>query len=79
MFDINKKVAEEVKSLEKEDVINFYKTYMQQSSPKRRRLATRVWGCNTDFKEAEAPPEFEQVIEDLAAFNLSSKFYPNGC
>ncbi|KAK9940973.1 hypothetical protein M0R45_017605 [Rubus argutus] len=79
MFDINKKVAEEVKSLEKEDVINFYKTYMQQSSPKRRRLAIRVWGCNTDFKEAEARREVEQVIEDLAAFNLSSKYYPSDC
>ncbi|KAL6203557.1 hypothetical protein ACLB2K_027257 [Fragaria x ananassa] len=67
--DLDKRVAEEVKSLQRRDVINFYRTYLQQSSPKCRRLAIRVWGCNTDFKEPEARPESAQVIEDLAAFN----------
>ncbi|KAM5572813.1 nardilysin-like [Rosa sericea] len=77
-YDRPEKVAEEVRSLQKEDVINFYKKYLQPSSPKCRRLAIRVWGCNTDFKEAEAPPEPVQVIQDLAAFKMSSEFYPHG-
>ncbi|PRQ34797.1 putative insulysin [Rosa chinensis] len=108
-FDCSKKAAEQLRSIQKEDVINFYKTYLQQSSPKRRRLATRVWGCNQRFKRRlhearrfaralslkslkallmckslktlqeaeEARPESVQVIEDLAAFKMSSKFY--GC
>ncbi|KAL6180697.1 hypothetical protein ACLB2K_047357 [Fragaria x ananassa] len=74
-YDWPKKVAEEVRSLQKEDIINFYKTYLQPSSPKCRRLAIRVWGCNTDLKEAEAPPESIQLIQDLAAFKMSSEFY----
>ncbi|PRQ34785.1 putative insulysin [Rosa chinensis] len=79
-FDYAKRVAEELSSLQKEDVVNFYKTYLQQSSPKRRRLGIRVWGCNTDLKEAEeSRPESVQVIEDLEAFKMSSEFYPHGC
>lgn len=76
MFNYSKKAAEELRSIKKEDVIIFYKTYLQQSSPKCRRLATRVWGCNTNFKKADAArPESVQVIEDVAAFKMSSKFY----
>ncbi|XP_062015167.1 nardilysin-like [Rosa rugosa] len=79
MFDYTKQEAERLRSIQKEDVINWYKTYLQQSSPKCRRLAIRVWGCNTDLKEAEARPESVQVIEDLAAFKMSSEFYPSIC
>ncbi|PRQ34771.1 putative insulysin [Rosa chinensis] len=79
-FDYAKRVAEELSSLQKEDVVNFYKTYLQQSSPKRRRLAIRGWGCKTDLKEAaESQRESVQVIEDLEAFKMSSVFHPNGC
>uniref|UniRef100_UPI0005CAB675 insulin-degrading enzyme-like n=1 Tax=Fragaria vesca subsp. vesca TaxID=101020 RepID=UPI0005CAB675 len=75
-FEYSKMAAEQLISIQKEDVTNFYKTYLHQSSPKCRRLTTRVWGCNTDLKEAEeARPESEQVIEDLSAFKMSSKFY----
>lgn len=79
MFDYANKEAEELKSIQKEDVINWYKTYLRQSSPKCRRLAIRVWGCNTDLKEAEAQPESVKVIKDLAAFKMSSEFYPSIC
>ncbi|PRQ34778.1 putative metalloenzyme, LuxS/M16 peptidase, tetratricopeptide-like helical domain-containing protein [Rosa chinensis] len=79
-FDYAKRVAEELSSLQKEDVVNFYKTYLQQSSPKHQRLAIRVWGCKTDLKEAaELRRESLQIIEDLEAFKMSSVFYPNGC
>ncbi|KAJ4719217.1 Insulin-degrading enzyme [Melia azedarach] len=79
MFDQSQKEAEVLKSINKIDVINWYKTYLQQSSPKCRRLAVRVWGCNTDIKEAETYPKSVQVIEDLTAFKLSSEFYPSLC
>ncbi|BFG33740.1 hypothetical protein CerSpe_200140 [Prunus speciosa] len=79
IFDLSKREAEELRSVDKEDVINWYKMYLQQSSPKCRRLAIRVWGCNTDRKEAEARLESVQVIEDPATFKMSSRFYPSIC
>ncbi|KAK2652999.1 hypothetical protein Ddye_012855 [Dipteronia dyeriana] len=79
MFDQSQKEVEDLKSLKKSDIINWYKTYLQQSSPKCRRLAVRVWGCNTDLKEGETHPKSAQVIEDLAGFKMSSEFYPSLC
>ncbi|KAM6578444.1 hypothetical protein CsatB_030281 [Cannabis sativa] len=79
IFDLSKKEADELGNIQKSDVINWYKTYLQQSSPKCRRLAIRVWGCNTDLKEAKKRSKPEQVIEDAAAFKMSSKFYPSIC
>lgn len=79
IFDISKKEAEELRNINKHDVIEWYKTYFKQSSPKCRRLLIRLWGCNTQFKDAEALPESVQVITDPAAFKMSSKFYPSVC
>ncbi|KAK3218933.1 hypothetical protein Dsin_012903 [Dipteronia sinensis] len=79
MFDQSQKEAEDLKSLKKSDIINWYKIYLQQSSPKCRRLAVQVWGCNTNLKEGETHPKSAQVIEDLAAFKMSSEFYPSLC
>lgn len=79
MFDLSKKEADELNSIHKTDVINWYKMYLQQSSPKCRRLAVRVWGCNTDMKEAEIQHKAVQVIKDVTTFKMSSKFYPSIC
>ncbi|CAI8597020.1 unnamed protein product [Vicia faba] len=79
IFDISKREAEELKNITKLDVIEWYKTYLKQSSPKCRRLLVRVWGCNTDMKEAEAPPESVHVITDPAVFKKQSKFYSSFC
>ncbi|XP_022732672.1 nardilysin-like isoform X2 [Durio zibethinus] len=79
MFDLSKKEAEELRSIHKMDIVNWYKTYLQQPSPKCRRLAIRVWGCNTDLNEAESKTDLSQLIKDLAAFKRSSKYYPSFC
>ncbi|KDP45687.1 hypothetical protein JCGZ_17294 [Jatropha curcas] len=79
MFDFSQKEAEEVQKLHKDDVISWYKTYLQQSSPNCRRLVVRVWGCNTDLKEFEAERDSEQAIKDLSAFKMSSEYYPSLC
>ncbi|PON37676.1 S-ribosylhomocysteinase (LuxS) [Parasponia andersonii] len=79
IFDLSKREAEELGRIQKSDVINWYKTYLQQSSPKCRRLAIRVWGCNTNLKEVEMRSKPEQVIKDVAAFKMSSVFYPSIC
>ncbi|CAK9143283.1 unnamed protein product [Ilex paraguariensis] len=79
IFDLSEKEAGELRSIQKDDVINWYNTYLRQSSPKCRRLAVRLWGCNTDCKDADTPPTSVQFIKDLAEFKLSSKFYPSVC
>ncbi|XP_017983641.1 PREDICTED: nardilysin-like [Theobroma cacao] len=79
MFDLPKREAEELRSIQKVDIVNWYKMYLQQSSPKCRRLAVRVWGCNADLKEAESKQDCVQVIEDVEAFRVSSKYYPSLC
>ncbi|KAF9670932.1 hypothetical protein SADUNF_Sadunf13G0120600 [Salix dunnii] len=79
MFDTSLKEAEKLKSIHKSDVINWFRTYLQQSSPKCRRLTIRLWGCNIDLKEVETRPDSEQVIEDITAFKVSSEYYPSFC
>lgn len=77
---MSKKEAEELRNISKHDVIEWYKTYFKESSPKCRRLLVRVWGCNTDLKDAEeAPPKSVHAITDVAAFKMQSKFYPTLC
>ncbi|OIV95653.1 hypothetical protein TanjilG_01447 [Lupinus angustifolius] len=60
IFDMSKKEAEELRDINKHDVVEWYKTYFKASSPKCRRLLVRVWGCNTDLKDAEALPKSVQ-------------------
>ncbi|CAH8391672.1 unnamed protein product [Eruca vesicaria subsp. sativa] len=81
MFDYSHKEAEELRSIEKKDVINWYKTYFRESSPKCRRLAVRVWGCNTNMKEETQtdPKSVQQVIVDAVAFKSTSQFYQSLC
>lgn len=79
MFDLSEKEAEELRRIQKNDVVDWYNTYLRQSSPKCRRLAIRVWGCNADWKEANSQASSVQVIEDLTAFKMSSTFYPSVC
>ncbi|KAI4348123.1 hypothetical protein L6164_008882 [Bauhinia variegata] len=80
-FDLSKMEAEELKHISKNDVINFYRVYLKQSSPKCRRLCIRVWGCNTDMKDAEALAHSKsvQVITGQKGFKISSEFYPSLC
>ncbi|KAB2088930.1 hypothetical protein ES319_A03G032100v1 [Gossypium barbadense] len=81
MFDLSKAEAEELRSIQKADIVNWYKTYLQEPSPKCRKLAVRVWGCNTDINEGESRTDClqQQHIKDLAAFKMSSKYYPSLC
>lgn len=81
MFDLSKAEAEELRSIQKADIVNWYKTYLQEPSPKCRKLAVRVWGCNTDINEGESGTDClqQQHIKDLAAVKMSSKYYPSLC
>lgn len=75
IFDLSNKEAEELKNISKHDIVEWCKTYFKPSSPKCRRLLVRLWGCNTEFKDAEALPESAQAITDLVAFKTSCKIY----
>ncbi|KAL3850535.1 hypothetical protein ACJIZ3_012417 [Penstemon smallii] len=80
MFDLSEKEAQELVGIQKSDIIDWYHTYLKRPSPKCRRLAIRVWGCNTDWKDAaDAQVASGQVIKDLPGFKKSSKFYPSFC
>ncbi|XP_065881361.1 nardilysin-like [Euphorbia lathyris] len=77
MFDFSLKEAEELKNISKKDVTEWYKMYLQQPSPKCRRLVVRVWGCNTDSNELETTRDSELVIRDFAGFKMSAECYPS--
>ncbi|KAI3994183.1 hypothetical protein MKX01_012440 [Papaver californicum] len=79
MYDMMEKEVEELKTIRKSDVINWYKTYISPASSQCRRLAVRVWGCNSDMKEAEAERESVMVIEDVVAYKMQADFYPSLC
>ncbi|KAG9445281.1 hypothetical protein H6P81_016621 [Aristolochia fimbriata] len=78
-FDMLVMEAVELKSIQKDDVIRWYNTYLRPESPKCRRLAVHVWGCNTSVKPEAEETKFGDVILDLAAFKRSNKFYPSLC
>lgn len=79
MFDMSEKEAEELRSIQKSDLIEWYHTYLRRPSPKCRRLSVRVWGCNTDWKDADSRVASDQVITDLTSFKKPAKFYPSLC
>ena len=79
MFDLSEKEAMELGSIQKGDVIEWYRTYLRHPSPKCRRLAVRVWGCYTDWNEVNAQLSAAQLIEDPATFKKLSAYYPSMC
>lgn len=80
MFDCSEKEVLELQSIKKGDVIEWYRTYLRQPSPKCRRLVIRVWVCNSDMKDIDSKRMTPgQVIEDLAAFKSSAVFYQEIC
>jgi nardilysin len=80
MFDISKLEAEELRTVQKDDVIAWYNTYIRSTSPKRRRLAIHVYGCNSDIAEAtKVQKQSWTVIDDVQALKASSQFYSSLC
>ncbi|KAL5720801.1 nardilysin [Ranunculus cassubicifolius] len=79
LFDMSEKEVEELKSITKNEVVEFYNTYLKPTSKKRRRVVVRVWGCNTEMNEVDMDLEPSIAIEDLMVFKKSAKFYPSLC
>ncbi|KAF6164746.1 hypothetical protein GIB67_040998 [Kingdonia uniflora] len=78
-FKMWEKEAEEVKTISKSDVIDWYNTYPKPTSQKCRRLAIHLWGSNTNIMEEEASMKSAKTIEDIRNFKMSSEFYPSIC
>lgn len=80
MFDMSAKEAEEVKTISKTEIKEWYNMYLCDSSPKCRKLAIRIWGCETEMPElTQTANSQEQPIDDLVAFKASSKYYTKLC
>uniref|UniRef100_A0A0A8YNV5 Coenzyme PQQ synthesis protein F-like C-terminal lobe domain-containing protein n=1 Tax=Arundo donax TaxID=35708 RepID=A0A0A8YNV5_ARUDO len=80
MFDMSKLEAEELRTVRKDDVITWYNTYIRSSSPKRRRLAVHVYGCNSDIAEAAKLQEQSwTTIDDVKSLKVSSQFHSSLC
>ncbi|KAL6576257.1 hypothetical protein OROHE_000038 [Orobanche hederae] len=79
MFDFFEKESQELKHIKRRDIIDWYHIYLRQPSPKCRRLSVRVWGCNTNWEDADAQVASRQVIQDVESFKKLSKFYPSLC
>jgi nardilysin len=80
MFDMPKLEAEELRTIQKTDVITWYNTYIRSSAPKRRRLAIHVYGCNCDIAEAAKLQEQSwTAIDDVKSLKVSSQFYSSLC
>ncbi|XP_062211184.1 nardilysin-like [Phragmites australis] len=80
MFDMSKLEAEELRTVWKDDIIAWYNTYIRSSSPKRRRLAVHVYGCNSDIAEAAKLQEQSwTIIDDVKSLKVSSQFYSSLC
>lgn len=79
MFDLSEKEANELESIKKCDVVEWYETYLKKPSPKCRRFAVRLWGCNTNWEDSDVPITSVQSIRDIADFKKSSTFYPAIC
>ncbi|XP_042507434.1 nardilysin-like isoform X2 [Macadamia integrifolia] len=79
LFDMSQKEAEELRGISKNDVIYWFNTYLRPSSPKCRRLAVHLWGCNTNMKVDETQVKSVTMIEDVGAFKMSADFYPSLC
>ncbi|KAJ3682909.1 hypothetical protein LUZ60_013136 [Juncus effusus] len=78
LFDMLKMEAEELRTIRKDDVINLFNTYLRPESPKCKRIAFHICGCDVDpaADVAKLQENNWRLIEDVDSFKQASKFYP---
>ncbi|KAK4779447.1 hypothetical protein SAY87_015553 [Trapa incisa] len=86
IFDFSEREAEELRCIGKDDVLTWYIKYLKQSSPDRRRLAIRVWGCNAHYQDTEEERQHllsrntnQTSIDDLTVFKTLASYHPSFC
>ncbi|KAH9309723.1 hypothetical protein KI387_037634, partial [Taxus chinensis] len=71
LFEMHKLEADELKNIQKSDIIDWYNSYLNTSSSTCRRLCISVWGCNThELEDAAESAQFGDVIDDVPAMKL---------
>lgn len=88
MFDRDEVEVDELKTITKEDLIDFLHTYVFHHAPQRRKMAVHVVAANVSQEKAEPlqnggvsltpAPECKDphLVEDIAIFKRSLPLFP---
>ncbi|CAJ1432825.1 unnamed protein product, partial [Effrenium voratum] len=66
------KVAESTRVLQKvkrQDVVDFFETYLAPNAPERRKLSVRVLGTSAGEERSDEPDQLLTCLEDLRSFH----------
>jgi len=75
-FQRLQKLAEHVKLLTKDRVLQFFDKYIAASAPNRRKLCVQVFAKQHAEKMGDAVPESVVLVRDPALFKRSMSLYP---
>lgn len=80
IFDINQREAEELKTISKSHVIEWYKKYIWSKSRHVRKLTISVWGSNARADKYSSKDEgVNELIEDIVEFKQNNEYFPALC
>ncbi|KAJ3699601.1 hypothetical protein LUZ61_003306 [Rhynchospora tenuis] len=81
LFDMQKIEAEELRTIEKKDVIDLYNTYFRPQSPTCKRFAVHVQGCSVHSADdlAKMQEKSWKTIGNVESFKQTSEFYSSLC
>ena len=69
LFEMLKLEADELTSIQKYDVIDWYNSFLNATSLKCHRLCIHVWGCNAHKDDATESTKLGNVIHDILAIS----------
>ena len=67
LFEMLKLEADELTSIQKYDVIDWYNSFLNATSLKYRRLCIHVWGCNAHKDDAAESTQLGNFIDEIWA------------
>ena len=69
LFEMLKLEADELTSIHKYDVIDWYNSFLNETSLKYCRLCIHVWGCNGHKDDVANSTKLGNVIHDILAIS----------
>ena len=69
LFEMLNLEADELTNIHKFDVIDWYNSFLYETSLKCRRLCIHVWGCNAHKDDAAESTKLGNVIDDILAIS----------
>ncbi|MCO5583223.1 hypothetical protein L7F22_037131 [Adiantum nelumboides] len=82
LFDIHKEEAEELRSMTKIDIMNWYNNYLAPTSSSLRKLTVCVWGSNARGEQGlnkTSKHGKDVLIESVPEFKSKSEYFPALC